>query len=277
MSEVRLTRRVVFSAGHRYWNPDLSADENRALFGQWASPYNHGHNYVLYAECAGDVDPRTSMVVNIKRIDDVLDACVVEPLDGRSLNDEIAPFSHTPPSLENLLLHLVGRLGGLPPEVRLTRLRLDETENLYAEWHAPQTQDKPLMTLTRSYEFAASHRLHDPSASKEENEAVFGKCNNPNGHGHNYMLEVSVSGEPDPRTGMLVDIGSLDAVVHAEVVDRYDHKHLNEDVSEFADKMTTTEVLAQEIWRRLSGRVPARLHRVRVWETARSSFEVVGP
>ena len=82
--------------------------------------------------------------------------------------------------------------------------------------------------------------------------------------------------EPDPRTGMLVDIGALDVVVNAEVVDRYDHKHLNEDIPEFADKMTTTEVLAQEIWRRLEGKVPAKLHRVRVLETARSAFEVVG-
>lgn len=276
MNEVRLIRRVVFSAGHRYWHPELSAEGNRELFGKWASPYNHGHNYVLYAECTGVIDAATSMVVNIKLIDDVLDARVVDPLDGRSLNDEIAPFSHTPPSLENLLLHLVGRLDGLPPQVRLTRLRLDETESLYAEWNAPKSQEKPLMTLTRSYEFAASHRLHNPTISQEENDAVFGKCNNPNGHGHNYVLEVAVSGEPDPRTGMLVDIGALDAVVNAEVVDRYDHKHLNEDIPEFADKMTTTEVLAQEIWRRLEGKVPAKLHRVRVLETARSAFEVVG-
>ncbi len=275
MNVVRLIRRVVFSAGHRYWNPDLSPEANGELFGRWASPYNHGHNYVMYAECTGVVDSRTGMVVNIKEIDDVLDAAIVTRLDGRSLNDEIPPFDRTPPSLENLLLYLVGRLDGLPDVVRLTRLRLDETEVLYAEWTAPTDKENALMTLTRIYEFAAAHRLHDPALSQAENEALFGKCNNPNGHGHNYVLEVTVVGEPDPRTGMIADIGEIDAAVNAEVVDRYDHKHLNIDVPELVGKMTTTEIVAQEIFHRLEGRLPAKLHRVRVLETPRSVFEVV--
>lgn len=274
MNPVRLARRVVFSAGHRYWRASLSAPENQALFGEWASPYNHGHNYVLIAECEGHVDPAHGMVVNIKDIDDVLDRDVIALLDGRSLNDEIPHFADTPPTLENLLLFIRERLGGLPDEVALTRLRLDETETLFAELMVGPDGEPDPMTLTRVYEFAASHRLHHPKLSHDENVQLFGKCNNPAGHGHNYVLEVTVRGQPDPETGMMVGLGELDAVVNAEVVDRYDHKHLNEDLPEFREAMTTTEALVQEIWNRLEGKVPATLHRVRVFETARNIFEV---
>src|SRR5207244_4052673 len=90
-----------------------------------------------------------------------------------------------------------------------------------------------IMTLTRTYEFAASHRLHVPTLTDEQNVELFGKCNNPAGHGHNYVLEVTVQGEPDPRTGMMADLETLDRIVEELVVDRYDHKHLNVDIPEF--------------------------------------------
>lgn len=273
MNTVRLARRVTFSAGHRYWLARCSPEENRALFGKWASPYNHGHNYVLVAECEGSVDPDSGMVVNIKEIDDVLDRDVVAVLDGRSLNDEVPPFADCAPTLENLLPFIRDLLAGLPAQVRLSRLRLDETEDLYAELEIGEIQEETVMTLTRSYEFAASHRLHNPLLSDQENVALFGKCNNPAGHGHNYVVEVTVRGEPDAKSGMLVDLGALDEIVNREVVDRYDHKNLNEDLPEFRDRMTTTESLVLEIWDRLEGILPAALHRVRVFETARNVFE----
>lgn len=274
MRAVRLARRVTFSAGHRYWLSSLSDAENRERFGAWASPYNHGHNYVLIVESEGEVDPASGMVVNIKEIDDIIDRDVIAGLDGKSLNDEVPHFADRAPTLENLLPFIRSRLVGLPPQVRLTRLRLDETETLYAELEFGSTEEDLQMTLTRSYEFAASHRLDNPALSREENVSLFGKCNNPAGHGHNYVVEVTVRGEPDPKTGMLADIGALDEVVNREVVDRYDHKHLNEDLPEFHGRMTTTEALVQEIWNRLEGKVPAELHRVRVFETARNIFEV---
>lgn len=271
---VRLARRVTFSAGHRYWSSDASEEENRALFGAWASPYNHGHNYVLVAEAEGEVDPGSGMVVNIKEIDDVLDRDVIAELDGKSLNDEIPYFAARAPTLENLLRYIRSRLVALPRQVRLCKLRLDETETLYAELELGDSGEETIMTLTRSYEFAASHRLHNPALSPEENILLFGKCNNLAGHGHNYVVEVTVRGEPDARTGMIADLGALDEVVNREIVDRYDHKHLNEDLPEFQGRMTTTEALALEIWDRLLGKVPAELHRVRVFETARNMFEV---
>src|SRR5882672_3395652 len=127
-----------------------------------------------------------------------------------------------------------------------------------------------MVLLTRKIEFAASHIYHNPNFSAEENRRIFGKCNNPAGHGHNYTLEVTVEGEPDPRTGMMVDLGLLDQTVEELVVDRYDHKHLNEDIPEFKDRTPTSEVIAEEIFRRLDGKLPAQLYRVRLHETARN-------
>lgn len=272
IDRVRLTRRVGFSSGHRYWIPDLSEKENRARFGQWASPFNHGHNYVLEVTVEGILDPQHAMVVNIKRIDDALKEQIVAEFDGRSINDEVLWFRSRSSSLENLMTYIAGRLlepGALPPEAELVGLRLEEMPTLWGEWKRDQS-----MTLTRTYEFAASHRLHVPMMSDEENLALFGKCNNPAGHGHNYILEVTITGEPDPETGMMVDLSGLDAAVEAEVVDRYDHKNLNVDIPEFAGRATTTEVLTQEIFTRLKSKIPAHLKRVRLWETARNAFEV---
>lgn len=274
MNEVKMTRRVTFSSGHRYWDLDASAEENRERYGRWASPYNHGHNYVLDVTVAGPVDPAHGMVVNIKRIDDVVRAEIVEPFDGRSLNDEVPHFRNLAPSLENLLMYIRDVLSALelPGPVRLTHLRLEEMPTLFAELDLTKTAMN--LSLTRTYEFAASHRLHSEALSQEENLRLFGKCNNPAGHGHNYVLEVTVAGEPDPATGMLASLEEIDAAVNVRVVDRYDHRNLNVDLPEFAGKNTTSEVVAQEIFRALDGHLPAKLARVRLYETARNVFEV---
>lgn len=273
MSTVRMTRKLSFSSGHRYWRADLDADGNRALFGSWASPYNHGHNYRLEVTVEGAIDPRTGMVVNIKTVAEVLTEKVGRAFDQKSLNDEVPEFRDRAPTLENLLIAIRERLtSALPREASLVRLRLWETDLLFAD---DERQGKDWkMTLTRIYEFAASHRLHVPSMSNDENLELFGKCNNPAGHGHNYLVEVTVEGEPDPRTGMMVDLGALDEAVGALVVDLYDHKNLNVDLPEFQGRPTTSEVVAAEIFARLDGKVPGRLARVRLHETARNVFEV---
>ncbi len=268
---MKLTRRVTFSSGHRYWLTSLSEAENRARFGVWASPYNHGHNYVLDVTTEGDVDPETGMVINIKRIDDLLKTHIVHAFDQRSLNDEVPAFRDQPSTLENLLYHIAAELGPLLQNpARLTHLRLEEMPTLWAELDLKTN----MTTLTRTYEFAASHRLHVESMSQAENDELFGKCNNPAGHGHNYLLEVTVSGSPDPLTGMLVDLGALDDAVNRLVVDRYDHRNLNCDVPELVGQVTTSEVVSQAIWNQLNGKLPAPLYRVRLHETARNIFEV---
>ena len=130
--------------------------------------------------------------------------------------------------------------------------------------------------LGRRYRFAASHRLHTEKLSEEENARVFGKCANPYGHGHNYVLEVSVSGEVDPATGMIANLADLDAFVAREVIEPFDHKYLNEEVSAFREHVPTTENLCVEIFNRLRRFPAARLERVRIEETGRNSFEYTG-
>jgi 6-pyruvoyltetrahydropterin/6-carboxytetrahydropterin synthase len=265
---MKLTRRVAFSSGHRYWLPSLTPEENKELFGRWASPYNHGHNYILDVTTEGEVNPDNGMVVNIKVIDEILQRNIVQQFDQRSINDEIPHFQTTPASLENIALYIWSQLQDLPEEAPLKKIRLEEMPTLWLEL------DEQQMTLTRTYEFAASHRLYNPALPDAENDDLFGKCANPAGHGHNYILEVTVTGKPDPKTGFITDLEQLDAQVNELVVDRYDHKNFNVDLPEFQGRMTTSEVIAQEIWDRLEGNLPATLKRVRLHETARNIFEV---
>jgi 6-pyruvoyltetrahydropterin/6-carboxytetrahydropterin synthase len=132
------------------------------------------------------------------------------------------------------------------------------------------------LELGRRYRFSASHRLHTAQLSEEENCRVFGKCNNPYGHGHNYVVEVSVAGKVDPATGMIVNLADLDAFVQRHVLEDFDHKSLNEDVPAFRDKVPTTENVCIEIFQRLNKFPQAKLERVRVEETGKNSFEYAG-
>ena len=134
----------------------------------------------------------------------------------------------------------------------------------------------PRTHLTRRYRFSASHRLHSEQFSERENQQVYGKCNNPYGHGHNYALEVTVNGLVDERTGMVCDLADLDGFVQKEILDRYEHCNLNM-LEEFSGHVPTTENLCMEIYRRLrNGFRPAQVEKVRMEETLMNSFEYAG-
>jgi 6-pyruvoyltetrahydropterin/6-carboxytetrahydropterin synthase len=136
-----------------------------------------------------------------------------------------------------------------------------------------------LILVNRRYRFSASHRLHVDAFDDATNDEIFGKCNNPFGHGHNYELEVTVHGEIDPVTGRAVRLDRLDELVGRSVIDRYDHRYLNEELPEFARTVATTENLGKEIIRRLREAWPAEfphLERIRIFETPRNIF-VIGP
>jgi len=131
-------------------------------------------------------------------------------------------------------------------------------------------------TITRSYKFCAAHRLHTEALSTEENHKIFGKCNNPNGHGHNYTVHVTVQGSLNPETGLITDVDLLDRRVKELVVDRFDHQHLNFDPA-FAKVVTTGENLAKLIWEILVDQIPSgRLEKIGVVETRDNFFEYVG-
>ncbi len=126
------------------------------------------------------------------------------------------------------------------------------------------------MFITRKVEFSASHVCRNPELSDEENRKLFGRAANPHGHGHNYVVEVSLRGEPDPVTGMVLDLKELKEILNRQVIEPYDHRFLNYEVPPFDRVVPTTENIARDIWQRLApvlANGKGRLHSVRVYET----------
>lgn len=141
-----------------------------------------------------------------------------------------------------------------------------------------------MISVTRVYRFPASHRLHTPLLSEVENAALFGKCNNPHGHGHDYVLSVTAAGRPDFRTGLLLRVGELDELVRTKVLNLFSHRNMNLDVPQFRNLVPTTENvvlvitnLLQESWHQFITMREARLFRVHIQETERNGFEVLLP
>ena len=135
----------------------------------------------------------------------------------------------------------------------------------------------PTVTVTRRLKFNAAHRVHNPALSEEDNRRIFGKCNNPYGHGHNYTLDVSVAGEVNPDTGYVLDLTSLKELVKAEVVNVVDHHNLNVDVAFMHDVIPTAENMILQMWRILEGKITSgRLVRLVLWETENNYVEYDG-
>lgn len=134
---------------------------------------------------------------------------------------------------------------------------------------------RPIAHLSRRYHFAASHRLHVDSLTNEQNTATFGKCNNPYGHGHNYIVEISVSGPVDAVTGMVTNLADLDSFAQSNLLNLFDHANLNT-LSLFINQVSTTENLAVEVWRIFSAYPHAKLRRVHIEETSNNSFDYFG-
>ncbi|MBV8070365.1 MAG: 6-carboxytetrahydropterin synthase [Acidobacteriaceae bacterium] len=141
-----------------------------------------------------------------------------------------------------------------------------------------------MTTLTRRYQFSASHRLHSPELTPGENALVYGKCNNPYGHGHNYLLEITVEGPVDSGTGLIVRVAGLDRLVQSTILSRFAHRNMNADIPELAGVVPTTENVLHLIanllrndWHRLQGPPHPRLHRVHLQETERNGFELLVP
>jgi len=276
---VELRRRAAFCAAHNYWLKALSDDQNRELFGKWAAGSGHGHNYEVEVTVGGEIDLSTGMVVNIVDIDRVLKRHIIGALDGKFLNVDVAYFYDHPPTLENISKYCWDRIEPvLPRRASLSRIRVWEMTTLWSDRY--RSEQGMQVSITRSYDFSASHRLHSRNLTDQENLALFGKCNNPNGHGHNYGVEVTLTGEPDERSGMLFGIEDIDLAVQEEVLQRFDHKYLNLDVADFQEVNPTSEMLTVVIWNRLAKRLPTagkvRLSSVVVRETARNSFEYSG-
>jgi 6-pyruvoyltetrahydropterin/6-carboxytetrahydropterin synthase len=135
-----------------------------------------------------------------------------------------------------------------------------------------------VVTITRQVHFNSAHRLWNPAKSQAWNEKQFGLCTNPHWHGHNYVLEVSLRGEPDPETGCVMDLGDLKQILHERIVDKCDHRNLNDQVDFLRGIIPSTENLVIAFWNELAGHIPAgRLYCVKLFETPRNFAEYHGP
>ncbi len=266
-----INRRAQFSASHRYWLPELTPTENQERFGRCAQAPGHGHNYVLFVSMEGDLDDY-GMVLNLSDVKHVIKREVTSQLDFSYLNDVWPEFGQTLPTTEYLAKVIWDRLASHLP---IVKIQLFEHPELWADYlgHSMDAY------LTISTHFSAAHRLASPRLSYEENCEIYGKCARPNGHGHNYHLEVTVQGTIDPRTGMLVDLAQLQAVIDDTVVEPFDHTFLNKDIPYFSEVVPTAENIAVHIRDLLQGPIRelgARLHKVKLIESPNNSAEVYG-
>lgn len=282
-----LTRSVEFEASHRYWNPAFSHEKNLHVFGKCVSPYGHGHNYRLCVTVCGQSDPQTGMVINIKELDGLL-RDITGQFDHKFINLDHPAFQTRIPTTENLVAFMrdelkttlrsatrkAAKFGPESAAAQVFRVRLYEEPTLWADVSGGEGRN--MASLTKSFGFSAAHRLHSADLSDEENQKIFGKCNNVHGHGHNYELEVTVRGVIDPQTGMIMDLAELMQIVQEEVLDRFDHKHLNFDTKEFRSLIPTGENIVKIVWDLLHPRLGTHLTRVGLWETPKNFFEYYG-
>lgn len=264
-----INRRAQFSASHRYWLSDLSDAENARQFGPCTNFPGHGHNYVLYVAMAGDLD-EYGMVLNLSDVKHVIKSEVTAQLDFAYLNDVWPEFQRTLPTTEFMAKVIWDRLA---PHLPIVNIQLFEHPELWSDYSGNAME----AFLTVSTHFSAAHRLASPRLSYEENCEIYGKCARPHGHGHNYHLEVTVKGQIDPRTGMLVDLAALQAAIDEHVVEPFDHTFLNKDIPYFAEVVPTAENIAVHIRDLLQGPIAtlgASLHKVKLIESPNNSAEV---
>jgi 6-pyruvoyltetrahydropterin/6-carboxytetrahydropterin synthase len=266
--------RFAFEASHFYRLPHLSDEDNARLFGK--ASRHHGHNYQV--EVVYRLAPQTPAAA-LETLAHATRQRIDAQFDHRCINLEHPAFQAQLPTTENLAVYLWRDLReGLNAPVE--EVSVHESETLASAYAGEQATDsegvsRPVVTMTRLYIFSAAHRLYNPQLSDEENRAIYGKCANPYGHGHDYRLEITVRGVPDPITGMVMNLTELDTLVQAEVLRHLDHKYLNEETPPFDHIPPTSENLVAFIVEQLTPHLQgnARLYRVRLWETPRSYFE----
>jgi 6-pyruvoyltetrahydropterin/6-carboxytetrahydropterin synthase len=257
---MRVMREIRFSLG-----PEAVGEVTNSYAG-WPTATLIQPYVVLQAVVTGQPDPRTGYLVNITVIDQLLRERGV-PLVRRSCEQGCTG--------EQTLAALARELRDAPP-----------AGTQWAGWHLKLTPYlayslepgvPDMLSVTQTFEFAAAHRLHCPTMSDAENRAYFGKCNNPNGHGHNYVLEATIAAGTDQPLPCVPPVSQIEQIVKRHVIDRFDHKHLNEDCPEFRDLNPSVENIARMIWTLLDGQfTPGHLAKVRVWETAKTYAEYDG-
>jgi 6-pyruvoyltetrahydropterin/6-carboxytetrahydropterin synthase len=251
-----------FSAARRTISLHLSAEENARLFGSATSI--HGHNYRARLTFRAERFNPTEVVTLVPF--DEIDACIRAlraELDHRFLNEEVVGLQGRPMTTESLALYIFERVSGMMP---LNRVRLHERRDFFAE-----SWGDNIILLGLEAGFHAAHRLHAMELSNAENAALYGKCNNPHGHGHGYLTEITVGGDYDPRSGTLGDFAALKNAV-TESLQPWQDRHLDLETEDFRHAPSTGENIVRALWPKIDSRVEQRLVRLRLWETANNRF-----
>lgn len=268
---IELTREVRFAV------PEAAdvvagagAARGRNSWAGWPRAVGAAAYWTARLTASGTPEPRTGYLVDIKRLDDLvrgpgLDALAQWVASSRAGHDP----GHSA-AIQCLGAALFGADLG---RATLTRIELSVTPFLR---FGMVQEERNVVTMTQQFEFSAAHRLHAPELSDDENRRVFGKCNYPNGHGHNYVVDVTISQSATDSAAQL-PVADFEQRVAEHVIERFDHKHLNIDCAEFERLNPTVENIAQVIWERLVEMLrPARLLRVRVYETPKTWADYSG-
>ncbi|MEP6956052.1 MAG: 6-carboxytetrahydropterin synthase, partial [Chthoniobacterales bacterium] len=227
--------------------------ENEQLFGTAASPHGHGHDYrARLTTRAADATHLSACIAGL-----------VAELDHRNLNAEVAGLRDSPITTEMLSAYIFRRACGTVP---LDRVRLHERSDFFAEYNAAGQH-----LLGLQVPFSASHRLQSYEHSEEQNAAMYGKCNNPRGHGHLYISEASIGGALDERSGTLCNFVDFQNAM-GESVRAWDNRHLDLETEEFRRRPSTGENIVQVLWEKTAPLLWGRLERLRLWETANNRF-----
>jgi 6-pyruvoyltetrahydropterin/6-carboxytetrahydropterin synthase len=243
-----------FSAARTTMSPHLSEAENEQLFGTASSPHGHGHDYRarLTIRSTAELADVSAAI-----------ASLASELDHRNLNAEVEGLRRQPITTEMLASYVFDRASTTVP---LHRVRLHERSDFFAEYDAAGQH-----LLAMLMPFSASHRLQSYEHSEDENAEMYGKCNNPRGHGHMYISEATIGGPLDERSGTLCNFVEFQEALRESVRD-WDNKHLDLETDEFRRRPSTGENIVQTLWTKTNPLVWNRLTRLRLWETLNNRF-----
>ena len=249
-----------FSAARRTISPHLSADENARLFGPATAL--HGHNYRCRLTFREEQFHGKEPLVRYDSIETCIRALRTE-LDHRYLNEEVVGLKERPITTESLAGYIYERVNTMIP---LHRVRLHEREDFFAEaWRNSTT------FLGLQVPFHAAHRLHTAAFSESENANLYGKCNNPRGHGHLYLTETTIGGDYNARSGTLYDFVAFRKAIE-ESLEPWRNRHLDLETEDFRNAPSTGENIVRTLWPKIDNRLNQQLVRLRLWETANNRF-----
>lgn len=249
-----------FSAARQTTSPNMPAEENEAFFGHAASPHGHGHDYRVRLTLRSD--SRGKLLATHSAMAGCIDELSRE-LDHRNLNLEVEGLRRLPITTEVIAKYIFERASRFVP---VQRVRLYERSDFFAEY---DHRGRHLLAMQKP--FSAAHRLHARERSDAENTAIFGKCNNPRGHGHLYLVEATIGGSLDERSGTLCKFTEFEQGLR-EALAGWDNKHLDLETEEFRERASTGENIVQVLWEKANPLLWNRLERLRLWETTNNRF-----